>query len=80
MKVMEFVKRLFQPQPVCRPDDLKQFDDARERLHRTSRALVREADAFGDMVREMRGDRLKKPCATKSVEKTIAKKRKARKK
>lgn len=51
-----FGRRDIEPAP-----DLVAFDEARKRLVTSARGLAREADHFGKMVRDMRGDRRKKP-------------------
>ena len=55
MSISAFWKKLFGATPVPKPDDLIQFELAKKELHRSSRALSRKADEFGDLVRGMQG-------------------------
>ena len=57
----EFWQAFVGQRQETRPPDLQAFDEARKRLVTSARGLAREADQFGKMVREMRGDRRKKP-------------------
>ncbi len=50
----------FKPAAAIRQSDLVAFDVAKNRLHEKNKDLIKEADAFGDMIREMRGASAKK--------------------
>lgn len=57
---------LFKSSPPTKPVDLSNFEDAREKLHKTIQNTTAEIDAFGAMVRDMRGLRpLKKKRSSK---------------
>ena len=45
----------FGPKLPEKPLDLSNYEEARGKLHKTIRATTKELDAFGDMVRDMRG-------------------------
>ena len=59
--IREFISALFSPKaPPPKPVDLQKFEQARSDLVKSARALSREADAFGAMLKEMSAPRKKK--------------------
>lgn len=65
-KLCRWIASLFTSIEPDKPSDLRQFEEAQTKLHNSARALSKEADAFGDLVRDMRGDtKRKKPCNKK---------------
>lgn len=54
--IVKIVKAIVREPPRDNPDDLKAFEVAKQRLHRSSQTLIKEADAFGRMIRDMRGE------------------------
>lgn len=60
MKIFAIIRNLLEPRPKEKPEDQLQFDQARKELHRTSRKLAKQADAFGDLVFGMQGPSKKK--------------------
>lgn len=54
-RVIAFLKRLTTATEPEKPEDLRLFEEARARLHKSSRALARETDVMGTMVRDMQG-------------------------
>lgn len=54
--IPSFVKQLFSTtyRPEEKPDDLRAFEEARDRLTQATRTVAIEADAFGKMLRDMK--------------------------
>lgn len=61
MGLKEWINRVFPTAPQDIPEDLQLFKDARDRLHRSSKAFIKEVDEFGSLVVGMQGERPKKP-------------------
>jgi hypothetical protein len=55
MGVSEFFKGIFKPAPVQPPEDHQLFEEAKRRLTTATRNVIREADEFGKMLRDMQG-------------------------
>ena len=52
--ILGIIKTIFaSPPPVEKPEDLKRFEEARERLHAATKNVIVEADAFGKMLEDM---------------------------
>lgn len=57
MAVQTLFKRIFPPRKTAEiPPDAQRYEAAKDRL-------LKELDTFGDMIRDMRSPRKKKPCA-----------------
>lgn len=52
--ILEIIKTIFsKPPAVEKPEDLRRFEEARERLQMATKSVIVEADAFGKMLEDM---------------------------